>query len=172
MKKILLMLLVIFTFINCCYAYPKNYLVLDSDIGTDFYFGYVIDIDTIKIDDKIISFYEHVFYCDRNLVTFYCNVNIEENWFNRKLEFYDKDIFPNKVVFSERPFKDESYVMKDKDKTEPEYIYIRAVYDCNKEQILFKNILIVDSIMFALILLLCILFFKVKIKKINKCIDA
>lgn len=167
MKKIFLMLLVIFTFINCCYAYPKNYLVIDSDIYTGFSLVDVMDIDSIKIGYKIISYNEHIIYMDkydneRNFLTISCNVNIEDNWFNKKLVFYDK------VLFSEPPYKDEFNVIKDKDKTTPEYIYIKAVYDCNKEQILFKNILIVDSIIFALILLLCILFFKVKIKKINK----
>ena len=171
MKKILLMLLVIFTLTNCCYAYPRNYLILDSEIYTGFSFEDVIDIDSIKIGDKIITFKEYMIYMnkydyERNLVTISCGVNIEDNWYNRKLVFYDK------VFFSEPPYKDEFNVMNDKDKTSLEYIYIRAVYDCNKEQILYKNILIVDSIIFALILLLCILFFKVKIKKINKCIDA
>lgn len=170
MKKIFLMLLVIFTLTNCCYAYSRNYLILDSEIYTGFSFEDVIDIDSIKIGDKIISFKEYVIYMnkydyERNLVTISYSVNIEDNWCNKKLVFYDK------VFFSEPPCKDEFIVMNDKDKTSLEYIYIRAVYDCNKEQILFKNILIINSIIIALILLLCILFFKSKIKNKNKCID-
>lgn len=159
-KRILVLLFMIFTFINCSYAEKicvrhsgnntSDAMLTNSDY---------LDIDSIKINGEIIEFKEehvHIFKIFDHSYSYKLIDNNEIDMQNNRMKCVSESLENGKLKKSEDIYN--------VNKTDISNVYVISIYTFLKMQKFLKNILFVNLIIFILLFVFLVLFYEMKLK--------